>query len=858
MPIRDEELTYSPIVNTVERGTAFTLATASRPRDARFYVNQMPGELAFYHTGQVNIYPYGLEDQTGPIREVIIPVSVIDVTGTGISFQGTSYLQAISSPGDNNYIYMQYNLGSPQRFGFFFDSLAAYTELANKRILNVSLLYSAAAQDLAGSPSAAVNYVQPAGSSLTVLAQTDDAGNQQQFPGKTFGNGVGSLSDMNTVVRAGTALNGTTIETVDLGDINNAWNPADIGGLEKLPWRYVDMLRMTSTYGTGRQYIKLNVNLQSSTPNATFYLQYIALRVIYCEEKRVAYGGQQFQYVQGMNAVTLRDLNQSADPVLAAGQYLPTLAFVSPGQIGFGFGLTADFPQLNALTELYQIPSHPAVEVDIPFPLAERIGETFTSQVSHLLPQLSLHASGGTLTEPHVYGRQAAAQVYGANTATQDIYDDISGVAATYPQVRYYARRFGDTTIPLTLTGVGGLSGSTVSITVADFDALTEILDGWKEVTLRFASPPSMGAVAGNPAWTWSAAGETSGNRWEILAASAPAASGTPGNLYNFVPAPNTLGPATYQPPAGGTVELTWMPQGIASTWVTGSTIDANTDAVLIFSQDPPTVTGMSLSQLTQSVSGIGGLCGGVPCCIPTGIGYHQLSWSAQTALPVTGFGAYELQRWDAVTGGDFATIMLSTAASGTSFRDYEARVGVTAVYRMRVINVLNFAGPWSTYVSGAPPAPGVTGGCGSQDGVLIFTSNSSQAGADNAAYVMQWDNTPNESFDLPESDMVTFQPMYGRDGSIAFHGTERGLEEFSRNVLLQAGAIALPSLADAADIRDLAWAQLPYVCVRDDRGNRWFSNVRVNGVNARNNAQNYTSSVSVTETTRTPYPVNP
>ncbi len=751
---------------------------------------------------------------------------------------------------------MSYNLGSPQRFGFFFDSLPSYVELANKRILNVSLLYSTAAQDVAGG--VAVNYVQPAGTSLTVLAQTDDAGNQQQFLGKTFGNGVGSFSDMNTVVKNSTALNGTTVETVDLGDINNGWNPADIGGLEKLPWRYVDMLRMTSTYGTGRQYIKLNVNLQSSTPNATFFIQYIALRVIYCEEKRVAYGGQQFQYAYGMNAITMRDLNQAADPVLAAGRYLPTLAFVSPGQVGFGTGLTADFPQLNALDELYQIPSHPAVEVDIPFPLAERLGETFTSQDSHLLPQLSLHASGGTLTEPHVYGRQAAAQVYGANTATQDIYDDVSGVAATYPQVRYYARRFGDTTIPLTLTGVGGLSGSTVSITVADFDALTEILDGWKEVTLRFASPPSMGAVAGNPAWTWSAVGETSGNRWEILAASAPAASGTPGNLYNFVPAPNTLGPATYQPPAGDTVELTWMPQGIASTWVTGSTIDANTDAVLIFSQDPPTVTGVSLSQLTQSVSGIGGLCGGVPCCIPTSIGYHQLSWSAQTALPVTGFGAYELQRWDSVTGGDFATIMLSTAASGTSFRDYEARVGVTAVYRMRVINVLNFAGLWSTYVSGAPPAPGVTGGCGSQDGVLIFTSNSSQAGADNAAYVMQWDNTPNESFDLPESDMVTFQPMYGRDGSIAFHGTERGLEEFSRNVLLQAGAIALPNLADAADIRDLAWAQLPYVCVRDDRGNRWFSNVRVNGVNARNNAQNYTSSVSVTETTRTPYPVNP
>jgi hypothetical protein len=856
VPIRDEDLVYSPLVSTVERGTAFTLATAQRPRDARFYVNQMPADLAAFHVGQVNIYPYGQEDQTGPVREVIVPVSAVNVTGTGISFLTGSYLEAITYPGDNNYIYMSYNLGSPQRFGFFFDALSSYPELANKRILNVSLLYSAAAQDSSGGVN--VDYVQPAGTSLTVLSQTDDAGNQQQFLGKSFGNGVGSLSDMNTKVVNSTALNGTTVETVNLGDINNAWNTADIGGTEKLPWRYVDMLRMTSTYGTGRQYIKLNVNLQSSTPNAIFYLQYIALRVIYCEEKRVAYGGQQFGYVQGMNKVTLRDLNQAADPVLAAGQYLSTLTFVNPGQVGFGTGLTADFPQLNAVEELYQIPSHPAVELDIPFPLEDQLGETFTAKATHILPQLSLHASGSTLTDPHVYGRQAWARVYGSNTATQEIYDDISGVNAAYPQVRFYARRFGDTTIPLTITGTGIFTASTASITVADFDDLPEIFDGAKEVTLRFSTVPSMGAATGTPGWTWSAVGETAGNHWEVLAASAPALSGVPGSYLTQVPTAQRLGTATYQPPSGDTVELTWMPQGVASAWVTGASSDAATDAVLIFSQDPPTVTGVALTAQTQTLTGIGLDCGSLPCCVPSGIGYQRITWSA-TTLPVSGFGGYELQRFDYLDPtGDFQTIMLATDPTLVTFNDYEARTGITSVYRIRAINALNFNGLWSTYVSGTPSAAGVTGACADSTGALIFTSNADQSGLSNAAYVMQWDGTPVEDFDLPEADMVQFQPMFGRDGSIAFHGTERGLERFNRWVLLQAAAIDPIRLADAKTIRDLAWADLPYVCVRDGRGDRWFSNVRIPTVNARLDATRYMASIEITETTRTPYPVDP
>lgn len=1080
VPIRDENIAFSPVINSVERGTAYRQGASSQVRDARFYVHQAPADLVSFQVAQVNLYPYGLEADTGPVQQVLIPCKAVTSTGSNITTLGTSLTDALYQPGDSKYVIFQYNSGTSQKLSLFFD-ISAYPVLANKRILNVALAYSGSVQDLtvAGSASRAIDFVHPDdGTSLTVLAQMDDAGNQQQFLGLSTPSNTGTLSNLNTVVgRTGTSHEDMAVAYVDLGDINNGWNPADIGtnGAEKLPWRYVDMLRFEPGAAANRQQLQLSVNIpltENGSPAGTgndvsMTFDYAALRVIYCEERRVAYGGQQCAYSFGMNKVTMRDLTQAADPVIDVGEYTPTLSFVSPGQVGFGGNLTSDFPEINADRQLYQIPSHPGVELDIPFPLTDRLGETFTQKPSAILPQLSLHSSGGPLTDPHVYGRQAAAQVWGVQTATQEIYDDISGVAASYPQVRYYARRFGDTAVPLTLTGTGVFTGSTASITVATFDDLPEILDGWREITLRFTNAPSMGAATGTPGWTWSAFNESAGNRWEVLAASAPAVSGVPGSLYTQVPAPNQLGTATYQPPAGSTVELTWMPQGVASAWVTGTTIDAATDAVLIFSQDPATITGVSISSLTQTVSGIGALCGGIPCCIPSGIGYHQITWpmigqttlvrdafgrtvvaglgspdvgtgpyvltDAAAAYAVNGsealitptatfataygtlnvgspdfditvqagvlgsavatssarnyvvgrftdannwygafvqiaqttgatvfvitkavagvesnlavmtsaitndsgarpwirflgygsggvgaflkakiwtgeltdepplwnielndtslttgnragigaqtrtalgntlafdnltitppsywFGGYELQRFDSLAG-DFQTIMAATDVTTTTFNDYEARVGVQSVYRIRSLNSMNFAGLWSSYVSGTGAAPGITGpGTCDMTGALIFTSNADQTGANNAAYVMQWDGIPNEAFDLPESGFVQFQPMYGRDGSVAFHGTERGLETFDRLVLLQAGAISLPSLADASDIRDLVWDELPYVCVRDGRGNRWFSNVRVPQASARNNAQNYMARLSITETTSTPYPVDP
>src|SRR4029453_11952894 len=142
---------------------------------------------------------------------------------------------------------------------------------------------------------------------------------------------------------------------------------------------------------------------------------------------------------------------------------------------------------------------------------------------------------------------------------------------------------------------------------------------------------PTMGGIAGS--WTWSATNETSGNRWEILGASAPAISGLPGDLFGQ--SPQQLGTATYNPPSGTTARLTWMPQGVASPYVSGASGDNASDAVLLFATDPFAITGFSGSVQSQEVVGIGLDCGLDPCGIPTDILYNQLNWSVPADVSV-------------------------------------------------------------------------------------------------------------------------------------------------------------------------------------------------------------------------------
>lgn len=872
VPIRSEDLVFSPSDSTVELGHAFTLTTSRQLSNGRFYVNELPSTPISSQVGVINVYPYGMEAETGPVQQVVIPCNNGGVTGSGspgLALDGASSVaEALARQGDGKRIRATFAgttaTAVSGTLAMFF-AANQYPQLQGKRILNVSLEYTGWVGDRDALGNLNADFVSPNTSQpLTTLSMSNNAGLGPASFIPSFSSNTGSLEGM---ADTGNAANGTpaanqVLSVINLGDVNSL---NDFLSNERPPWRYSDLQRFEASNANRAQInIVFQVPFMPDSPvnnGVEAYLEYAALRVTYCEETRVAAGGQKFLYTLGANQITMRDMSGNANPILPAGQYSAVLTFASAGDTSFGASTLGNFPTLNAARQLYALTSHPGVQVTVPFPLQDHLGETFSRTTTMVLPQISLHATGGVLTEPHVYGSQIAAQVYGSNVAQQTIYDDVTAALTAYPQVRFYARRFGLTTVPLTLSSTSPtVSGSSVSIAPGELDLLPEIVDGWREVTLRFPATPSMGGLATDPVWQWSAAGELAGNRWEVLGACAPAISGTPGNNFNQVPLADRLGAATYQPPAGIATSLSWIPQGCGSPYVTGAAPDPNSDAMLLFSQDPPTVTGLTLTQLTQTVTGIGLNCGSIPCCIPSGIGYNRLSWSA-AAIAASGFGSYELQRFDAVTG-QFQTIMLTTAATAVTgtlaFNDFEARVGLQSVYRIRVNNLYNFAGSYSAQVSGAPPTPGVSGGCADMTGALIFTSNAAQQGNANLAYIMQWgDDTPSEVFGLPEAGDMQFQRFYGRDGAVAFHGTERGLETFSRSVLLNGGAISLPSLADGRGIRDLGWANYPYVCVRDDLGNRWYAAVQVPTITVQNNRQSYMAALTITETTQTPYAVS-
>ena len=1029
VPMREDPLVLTPQVNLVEVGHRFTLETSRVAQTARFYVQEYPPGNPLGQVILAAVYREGTEALTGPIRSVVIPCSLgTAVSGAVDFFPASSIAEALLNPSDNLALSGLFGSSAVVNLRFEVDSYAPL--LNGKRILGVDFLYSA---DVTVAPTNGVFATITSASSTAI--------------------DIGSIL---STVNPSTLIT-DNIRRIVIGEVDYHWNAPTTNIIEVLPWSFQRLRGFDNSSGLTDRTIQLII-LDPLTLTDIVTIEYAAIEVFYCDETRLTYGGKRFTagrgiYILGTNQLTMRDLTDTANPTLSAGNY--SLVASSANQTT---GNSSPYPQLNQIQQLYPILTHIPVRTVRPFPIDSiALGKTFASESTMLLPQLSLHASGGSpLTEVHVYGRQAVAQVYGTVTATQEILDSVIGAPYSYPWVRYYARRFGSTTIPLKLDSPT-ITGSSVKLLPSELDALDEIVDGWREITLRFDTPPTMGAGT-NPQWRWSATGETVGNRWEVLGAVAPALSGITGNLMNLAPSPNQLSLATYGAPvSGANINLGWIPQ--LGPHVSATVDDQTADAALLFAQDLPLLTGFSSSDAEQEIVGIGLDCGLDPCCIPTEIDYVQLTWSppqtlllsdtftrtasngwgtaesgqswifgagtpanfsvanglgVQSASPANEFtyvttqftdidmtarfrldqtptgndivaalivrqtgvltdyyggdiristagvmtmriqravasvvttlssvilgltldtdafyqlrlqvigsllrlrfwidgedepgfwqlstsdtthttggvgiltvglggntnvGAHtywddilagapwaletkvELQRMDTVET-DWQTIMMASNAAISGFKDYEARVGIESSYRVRLVDLYDFPGPWSPTVTATVPAPGVTIGC--DDGhLLIFTSNEEQDGSINLAYSSVWEQgrTVEEGFLFPESQFVQLQAMYNRDFFMAFRPMERGGEQFNRTVLVQAAAISPETLADFTSLRDMAWADVPYICVRDEEGNRWFATVLVPSGRVLRDRRLYLAPVDIIEVTDTPSQVDP
>lgn len=586
----------------------------------------------------------------------------------------------------------------------------------------------------------------------------------------------------------------------------------------RFPWTFPQLQRFDNGAGN-----KLTVSVFSVRSDTL--LRHAVLRVTFCEESRLAVGALASTgggYTMGGNTVEMRSV-----ATLAAGGIILQPAFYSVTVTRTQEGtatLTGAPPVVRQLRELTAVYVVDGVVVTRPTVL-NKAGSR--SHYSPLIPQLALGTATGTVSGVHPYGTQLPVPILGPQVARQDIAGAGAGTAR-YRYVRFYARRIGRVILPLELRSMTDAAAQ-VQITPDKFDQLPEIVDGWKEVTLPF---PGAGPTAGNTVttWEWSAPNTTGSSHWQVLAARAPSPTGT-----------QALGPATY---AGDTVRLSTGPASAPAPV-------PDADAVLMLLREPPPVVGLTVTQQVQPLPGAE-QCGTPAAGTITAISYLQVVADASDR-PAS---LLEVQRADSVDP-QWRHVVRTLAPVPLLFADYEARVGVTSQYRARTVTLHGIVSAWSDPVEQELTAPGVAGPAGERS-VLIFTSNTAQDGALNVAYPTAFERTVAEEFTFPEAGQVVFHRMYGRDFQVAFRGLERGGEVFTRTLLVHSAAMPAPSLANMTRLRDLAWADLPYVCVRDELGNRWLASVQVPSGVVRSRRRLYLARVDITEVTQTPHPVNP
>lgn len=827
---------YVPIQSSVrvldigtEWGYGFTVTGA--PFNALNVVQPMPFRPASSIAGQTllyNVYPRGREDDVGDVQVVRWPVATAFVTGATVS--GSSAATALADGFDNNCIIFN---ASTNKLRVTFSAPFALT---GQRILGVNLIYQAA-----GTPGFVL---EPTIESNTVI-----------YPYGPYMTGPASLAQI--------AEEGQ----IRLGEVNPWWSTAAGPDTEpaRMPWRYTDMLRWQ--VGTGGQlYFGVRVN---TLPLSGFArLGYLAMDVYYCEESRVAYGGRaygqdpagllSFDTLLGASP-TMRDPSFNNPVTLTAGDYTTTVTLADAGD-KYNAG------DKYAIPQIYQyagVSTHPAIMVE-KFKPSVGVGPGLVpkSSSTNYMVASSLNASpGGSLQNGEAsvpYISIEGAPVYitpaGASISVdQEIWNGTNGLPTTSaPLCRFYARRFnpaGPGNLQISAPGTGA-----VSISAAEFAALPELTTGengpgtgWREVNISV--PGAVWGTGGAPAFQtvgFTMSGVSSGqaiDMYQIMTARVFTYSTTQGRA----PYRTTSQPLYEKSRYDGQQNaiMTWKtPENLTTT----ETADTTSTAIVMFSQELAAPTGTGAAVTSMPVSGIGRDCG-VPMCIPTSIYANLLTWSP---IAVTGaFNYYEIQRSDSMT--DWQAIAYVTGHHTTSFTDWEARAAVQSDYRMRSVNVSRFAGPWSSTFSSTLTSPGA-GGVGTGNSLLMFTSNFGPTG--NLAYIMQWEGEPVQDFVFPEAGFVSLQTQYQRDYFTAHHPTERGGVQFSRTMLVQAASIPVGSLAGFTGLRNMGWAARPYVCVRDQRGNRWFAIVQVPAGNVHSNNTAYLAEITVTQSTATAAPV--
>lgn len=616
-----------PIDVEVERGHTFRLDTSTTVVTGAFYLSSLPAKVLGHMTAMMSIYRAGTEAQTGPARKVIIPCNGgANISGTvTLSGQATSIADALAVNGDNKGL--TYN-SDPIEHSIFFDVGSFSSQLTGKRILNITFLYTA--------------FGTPPNSDTLFFGFKASGLSPSPFTLAVEG-GLEVSPEAQVTPR---------VSRLDLGNVNLFSNQG-LSEPRKYPWRYQDLQRWALG---GSPQITPKIEASGYSSDVTVLLAYAAIEVTYCEENRLAYGGRSpypigslnWNFKEDSNIVHLRN----------SASFTPGVT-LTPGEYSVMFGLGATNPKfdaggkpvINALRQLYPISTHTGVQVVRTL----QSGRTPVRTEIDVLPHLSLHTSSAVVTGVHGYGRLVSTPIYDSVNATQIILQQSGGTDVEYPYIRFYARRFGDTNVPLTVTDITTTLGS-ASITPAEFDALPEIIAGWKEVTLQLSVPSDIDNNDAVARYTWSATNLFAGNQWEILAVDAPGGLSAAQDVAN----------ATY----AKTLGLTW-----------NGNLDPSADVVVMIAQEPSPLTEFSVTQVTQELISASLLECIDPKCVPTGIVYNQLLWAVDGIICDSFDDRIEISEWGNTETGE------SWATSGGSVTDFNVTDDV-ATQSLDTVNV--------------------------------------------------------------------------------------------------------------------------------------------------------------------------
>ncbi|MFE9690891.1 hypothetical protein [Micromonospora sp. NPDC005806] len=781
----------------------------------------------------VNLYPADRVAGTGPVGKLVIPcASGAVLAGAALAGGASTANDAVSNPADPQHV----TLTGPNAAARFWFGRPLPPKISDRRILDVSVLYviSGPFADLA--PAVTLGVERPSAGVNWIMDET-----------------LNGQADHNA---------GTVIARSRLGELNPWWDAAASPTTQRgrAPWRWqtgngaTGLNAMAASGGTN-----FNVRLQSSAAaaaGAVFKVHYLALEVTYGVENRVAGGGLDisqgpsgiiptgFTSVTGwMFDIPMLGIATADVPLTAGREYAVTVGQAYVGQKSVASPVPVKVDRLGSVEPF---PSHRGVLLRKTL----RAGQTPTVETVQEMPSIQMMtgtiAPGSPDLSGHTYMKQVVGGVSRATTGSDTFQHIVETQMGDWVWARFYARHLPGTRDALELTPVAVDQPSTpvgppTRITVEEFDALPEIADGWREVTVRLAAPYLSDGVGDIQWWAWTSNADPQAP-WQVLGADAdPAIDQYSGGGAGI----------------GGAAAATYGDDQLVYAAYDGQR-DQAADLTLMFAQEMDAVRGLDVQPAVQPLTVVDDQCARPASKIPTGIRYHRLSWTAINSAVVAGWGHYEVQRQDDTMAADeWETIAKVVEPSVAAVDDYEARVGVESRYRIRMVHRLGIAGPWSPPVAATIAAPGVEGR-NVDTGVLILTSNHNPAG--NLAYVENFDRSSVEEFTFPEAGQVELQEIFDRDYRTAFRPLERGGVEFTRTVLVNTAAVP-PATMDRGfqDLRDLAWDSVPYVCVRDELHNRWLSTLLVPSasVKRRKAGQLQLAQLQVVEVTATPAPLD-